>query len=213
MVKLIKADFHGEVIQFNGDGWFNATNAAKKFNKDLSNWMRMPSTIEYIKAFKSNSVQITELTKAKKGKYGGTWVHPKLGVLFARWCDVEFAIWCDEQIEKIIHGEPEKEDWKKLRHKAASSYIVMSEMLNDIRKDSGKETKPHHYSNEANLVNWALTGEFKSIDRESLPTSDLDLIAKLEVKNTILMARGVDRDARKEILLSMIPINHKRINK
>ena len=40
--------------------------------------------------------------KAKRGNAGGTWLHPKLAVAFARWCDIDFALWCDEQIEALI---------------------------------------------------------------------------------------------------------------
>ncbi len=29
------------------------------------------------------------------GTYG-TWLHPKLGVIFARWLTPHFAVWCDE---------------------------------------------------------------------------------------------------------------------
>ena len=35
---------------------------------------------------------------------GGTWLHPKLAIHFARWLDPKFAVWCDEQIEHIISG-------------------------------------------------------------------------------------------------------------
>lgn len=36
---------------------------------------------------------------------GGTWLHPKLGIAFARWLDPFFALWCDEQIESILRRE------------------------------------------------------------------------------------------------------------
>ena len=53
MVKLIKADFDGHVMQFNSDSWINATVAADAFGKDLSNWVRSPETIEYIQELNS----------------------------------------------------------------------------------------------------------------------------------------------------------------
>lgn len=203
MVKVIKAEFQGSIIQFNDSGWFNATEVAKKFNKDLSNWTRLPSTIEYSNALKSKYVNITYLTKTKRGNNGGTWVHPKLGVLFARWCDVNFSIWCDEQIEEIIHGKPESQDWRKLRHEAASSYKVMSDVLHDVRNDEGKDTKSFHYANEAKLVNWAITGEFKPLDRELLNQTELDALAKLETRNSVMIAKGASREDRKLILSAM----------
>lgn len=32
----------------------------------------------------------------------GTWLHPKLAIVFARWLDEEFAIWCDEMIAELL---------------------------------------------------------------------------------------------------------------
>lgn len=36
---------------------------------------------------------------------GGTWMHPKLAVPFARWLDATFAVWCDGKIAQIIRGQ------------------------------------------------------------------------------------------------------------
>lgn len=35
---------------------------------------------------------------------GGTWLHSKLAVVFARWLDVHFAVWCDQQIDALLRG-------------------------------------------------------------------------------------------------------------
>lgn len=48
------------------------------------------------------------LVRTKRGSPengGGTWMHPKLGVVFARWLSSDFAVWCDSQIEEIIRQE------------------------------------------------------------------------------------------------------------
>lgn len=94
-------------LQFREDGWFNMTKAAKAFGKDLSNFMRLPSTIEYCEAL-HRTLKITELTEAKSGRYhGGTWAHPKLCSFFARWLDTKFAVWCDTVIYDILRGNAE----------------------------------------------------------------------------------------------------------
>jgi KilA-N domain len=46
-----------------------------------------------------------QLVIVKKGSVengGGTWLHPKLAIDFARWLSPDFAVWCDLQIEKIL---------------------------------------------------------------------------------------------------------------
>ncbi|MBD1602249.1 KilA-N domain-containing protein [Pseudomonas typographi] len=36
---------------------------------------------------------------------GGTWLHPKLAVAFARWLNVDFAVWCDLHIDALLRGD------------------------------------------------------------------------------------------------------------
>lgn len=205
MVKLIKADFDGQVMQFNDAGWFNATVAADRFGKRPVNWLELPSTSSYMDAMASAlKVGKSDLLEIKKGRSGGTWLHPKMAVAFARWLSDDFAVWCDLQIEKIIHGERESIDWGMQRHASKSATKVRNEILQMVRSEQGKETKHYHYANEAKLINYALTGKFEPVDRDSLSGQDLDLLASLENRNSVLIGREVDRETRKEILLSMV---------
>lgn len=236
MTNLIKTDFHGDIMQFRDDGWFNATVAAAKFDKRPVDWLHLREAVEYISALaegkgncafleqfnKINNLEAasaasqakllrlakqTGFVKTKQGAFengGGTWLHPDLAVVFARWLDVRFAIWCDQQIKSIIYGQPEKTDWKRVRHQASVTYKVMSEMLEMKREEGGKKTEPYHYANEAKLVNWAMTGEFKPLDREALSMQQLDELATLEKLNALLIAQDVSRDERKQRLLSHV---------
>ena len=90
MVKLIKADFDGQVMQFNDSGMFNATVAAEAMGKRLDHWLSNKETQDYMSAL--NTRNLGDLIITKKGRNGGTWLHPKLAVAFARWCSVDFAI-------------------------------------------------------------------------------------------------------------------------
>jgi hypothetical protein len=90
-----------------------------------------------------------------------------------------------------------------LRHASKSTNKVANEILQMVRLEQGKETQAHHYANEAKLVNWALTGEFKSINRDELPLPELNLLASLENRNSVLLGRGVDYQPRKELLSAM----------
>jgi len=103
---LITREHNGHVFTFRGDGWFNMTKAAQAFGKDAFEFLRLPSTCEYIDAI-SKTGKIPELKEASRGRYGGTWAHPKLAVFFARWLDVKFSVWCDAVIEDILKGAAE----------------------------------------------------------------------------------------------------------
>lgn len=134
MTEIIKSEFNGSAIQFTDDGWFNATLAAARFDKEPTFWINQRETVEYLVALgkrAGNSCTVQELNKikgldsssaasrakllrlAKKTGFvraragnpetgGGTWLHPKLAVVFARWLDVDFAVWCDEQIDTLL---------------------------------------------------------------------------------------------------------------
>lgn len=240
MSKLIKADFHGDIMQFRNDGWFNATVAAAKFGREPSDWLCSKDSIEYICHLKSDMSDLesnsgilqefnkindldyskaatkakvlrlskqTGLVKTKQGAFeigGGTWLHPKLAVIFARWLNVNFAIWCDKQIDQIIRGKPEELDSKRARHQAAITFKTMCEMLQMMRDEDGKETHHYHYSNEARLVNFALFGSYDPVDRDTLDFPELDLLARTENKNLILIAKGLDYDTRKRALLEFV---------
>lgn len=195
-MNLLTRDYQGCAITYQDDGWFNATTAAAKWGKSPHDWLRLPATAEYLAALQIKYGKNPQL-KTKRGASGGTWLHPRLAVHFARWLDVNFAIWCDEQIDQILRG---KDDWRKLRHQSASTFKVANDILKLVREANGKATESHHYSNEARLVNWALTGEFKGVDRDALPADQLDLLAYLQERNAVLIGRDVSYDQRKPLL-------------
>jgi len=225
---IITRNYQDHAIGYNSEGWFNATQAASKFGKEPRDWLRLHETCDYIAAFarhhkiefnpvfadRKASVKVQggnsgfrpelksvpSLITVKRGapsSGGGTWLHPKLAVAFARWLDDDFAVWCDMQIDGIIRGTDDK---KKARHISAVSYKSMSTMLHDVRLIDNKDTQSHHYANEAKLINWAYCGEFKSLDRDIMSFTELDLIAFLEIRNMILIGRGVTYEQRKPML-------------
>ena len=199
---IISIDYNGLAVRFNELGWFNATEAAARFGKRPNDWLNLESTKEYLAALDDvpNTRNPGIYTLTRRGKNGGTWMSPDLAVPFARWLDVRFAIWCDRQIREILSGSHPHYDWKRARSEAASSFKVMNAVLQLRRQDKGKTTAFYHYSNEASLVNWALTGERKKLDRDSLTESDLELLAQLEERNAVLIGCGLDHKERKPIL-------------
>ena len=199
MKGLITSQYDGQELSFNEQGWFNATQAASKFNKSVHEWVRLPDTQKYLDALIRKYGKIPYL-KTKRGNNGGTWLHPKLAVRFAQWLDIDFALWCDEQIDHLLRGSHPIFDHRRLRHQAASTYKAVSAVLKLSREQLGKETKPHHYMNEARLINWAITGQFTGLDRDSLSYDELDLLAELEAQDLILIGSQCTYDQRKTAL-------------
>lgn len=121
---IIIREYEGLAVQFQSDVWFNATVVAKKFGKVPKDYLKVPRTTEYIMALaEQNSIgslilykQNQEVTKeiieqitnnfvlVRQGgpdTGGGTWMHPDLGIDFARWLNPHFAVWCDRQIKEL----------------------------------------------------------------------------------------------------------------
>ncbi|WP_150047416.1 KilA-N domain-containing protein [Methylomonas rhizoryzae] len=199
MNALVSLEYNGSPVELDQNGWFNATSAAAQYGKRPIDWLRLPETTRYLEALcRISEVRKSHFIKTCKGNSSrftqGTWLHPKLAVRFAQWLDIDFAVWCDEQIDALLRG---KDDWKQLRHEAAASQKVMNAVLLLQRQQQGKTTDAHHFSNEVRLINWALTGEFKPLDRDKLPAQELDLLAKLEERNTVLIGCGLTYDERK----------------
>jgi Rha family phage regulatory protein len=91
-------------------------------------------------------------------------------------------------------------DWQDYRKKVSAGYSMMTEALQEVRAEDGKQTMPYHYANEAKLVNWVLFGRFEGIDRNDLTQADLSLMEKVEARNAIWIARGRTYEQRKAAL-------------
>lgn len=209
---LLTLDYNGGGITANHEAWFNATEIAAMFGKRPVDWLRLPDTERYIAALckaeaqKQNKPEVrkSHLVKTIKGgndlSRQGTWLHPKLAVVFARWCDVDFAVWCDEQIAEIISGG---KAWQAERKESKIGFQVMAEVLQAKCEAEGKATESHHYSNEALLCNEALTGRRKALDRNSLDQKQLSMLVRLEARNAVLILADRPYQERKAVLFDM----------
>ena len=118
-------------VLFQSDAWINATQIAKQFGKKPETYLKTERTQEYVSALKNvlfpvalksatqqNQSVTSDIPNALKSVFeqnqlvkvqsgspetgGGTWLHPKLAIDFARWLSADFAVWCDFQIEKLL---------------------------------------------------------------------------------------------------------------
>lgn len=102
----IEREYEGLPVSFSVEGWINATEIAKRFGKKPVEWLRLPETASYLGALARHlKVGESHLYHTTKGRHGGTWLHPKLAVSFARWLDVDFSVWCDLRIDELLRGE------------------------------------------------------------------------------------------------------------
>ncbi|ARU04754.1 hypothetical protein CCO03_08750 [Comamonas serinivorans] len=154
MSNIVRFDFDGGLHSFDGNGWFNATEAAKRFKREAFEWLRLPATKSYMDAL-AKALEIEpgksrfELVKAQRGgRSPGTWLHPKLAVAFARWLSDDFGVWCDLQIDAIIRNS--------IR---AEGNVNLLPLL--LRQDAGAwelRFKPDYYEALAHITRTTYTG-------------------------------------------------------
>lgn len=199
--KIIPFDYQGQAVRFDGDGWLHATAIAERFGKEPHEWLRLPDTVSYLAAI-SKTGKFPELVRTKRGRYGGTWLHPKLAVVFARWLSVDFAVWCDEQIDALLRGE--QGNWQQARLQSAVGYRGLCDALAVACEERGTSPQRHHFINEARLINQVITGQFAGRDRDQLSAEELLLVSLIEIRDVLLIGQGKDFDARKKSLLRYI---------
>lgn len=81
------------------------------------------------------------------------------------------------------------------------SHSFMTDSLMLHRDLLGIETKPYHYANENLICNLALCGESRPIAESELDNYDARLLRKIRERNALLIQRGIDYDARKDLLI------------
>ena len=160
MNELAVREYLGNKIEFKtieGYVYANANQMANGFggSKKLENWKNSPNTKRYIEAL-TNSLKSRELNliDSREGKNGGTWIHEKLILNFARYLNVEFELWCDEQIATLLReGKVELQpkpmsiqqmmiitlqEQEKLANRVDS---IEDKVDNEIRVDNGEQRK------------------------------------------------------------------------
>jgi phage regulator Rha-like protein len=91
------------------------------------------------------------------------------------------------------------------RNKCAVA-TLMTDCLVDSRLAMGKETKPHHFSNEHSLCNWVLTGEYGEVDDSDLDRLELRRLTDIRRRNTMLIVKSATYAQRKVELREMFPL-------
>ncbi|MBE4946336.1 MULTISPECIES: Rha family transcriptional regulator [unclassified Enterobacter cloacae complex] len=108
------------------------------------------------------------------------------------------------------------------RNSARLEYKPMTDAIKHEREAQGKQIAPHHFSNEADLINRLALGmtaakfrvhhEIGKKDpiRDYLTPEQIHCITELQRANTVFISMGWDFEQRKEVLRGMFDRNHRK---
>lgn len=111
---------------------------------------------------------------------------------------------------------------KMARNTARLEYRPMTDAIKHEREAQGKEIKPYHFSNEADLINrialemtaakFRVYHDIPKGDpiRDYLTPQQIHCITELQRANTVFISMGWDFEQRKEVLKGMFDRNHKQ---
>lgn len=198
MRKIVSHEYEGASISFDIEGWMNASQAGGCVGKDPAEWLALDLTKKYIAGLaRRKGVASESLMVTRRGneRVRGLWLHPKLASKFARWMSIDFEIWFEDQMDLLISKDVVA--LEAAQRQAAVSYRSLCEALVITHQAKGKETKPHHYMNEARLINEVLTGQFRGRNRSQLTLPELEMITLMENRDVLLLGQGKDFTMRK----------------
>lgn len=200
------------------DMFFNATEIAKQFGKQVSDFLRLESTKEYINEIlqdsgtgnsrfknstKVENIHLENLVRITKGgKYQGTWLHKELAFEFFGWCSASFRRSMHKWTEQRLN---EEHLFQEHRLSLKTGFLPLTKAI----QHAHTESKSYHYSNECNLINRLVTGmdskQFKNLHgvqtvRDALTAAQVCLMDKLQAHNACLIELGFDYETRKEKL-------------
>lgn len=201
---IMQRNLHGvEIRQSSKDSFFNANdllnlyNASSAKEKSLDDYFVLKSTKSYMSAIQadilnthdSGELELPVIVRTKRGKYGGTWLHPYLFIDFAMWLSPEFKLTCVKWIyDKLI----------QVRNSAGDGFKRVNEAL--FLQDPNKTPAPFDYANEAKMINKIVFGDPKGGQRNTASEEQLSLLDKLQKADVKLIEENLDYYERYEKL-------------
>jgi KilA-N domain len=83
---------HITVNQRADDGYVEVTPACKAAGKQFSDYSRLESTSSLLEIeSRKTGISPNKLVISQKGRYGGTWVHPRIAINLGQWLSPEYA--------------------------------------------------------------------------------------------------------------------------
>lgn len=183
---------------------------------DPHDWLRLKQTIELVQELSDTGNPVTTI---RGGKVQGTYVCKELVYAYAMWISAKFNLLVIRTFDSLAAQELIRASY---RDSARLEYKPMTDAIKHERENQGKQIAPHHFSNEADLINRLALGmtsaKFrvhheigkKEAIRDYLTPEQIHCITDLQRANTVFISMGWDFEQRKEVLKGMFERNHRQ---
>lgn len=185
-------------IRIDKNGFICLTDMAKFFpRKRLNKWMELKSTKELILLTDTPDSGYRSIITKKGGIGQGTFSCEDLAIDFAMWLDPVFKL-------KVLRSYRQQgdfiQDWNRSRIASSLANKLITEAIEQVKEDP----KPHHYSNEAKMINKIVFGRHEKDIRDLASNNELELLNKLQSYNAAYIEIGIPYQERKETLTNFI---------
>lgn len=199
---IMSRDLNGVTVrQDSKNSFFNATDLINLYNrssgeqKRIQDYIDNKSTKDFLGAlaqdYNVNNANQRELDNgfviSKRGKNGGTWVHPYIFIDLAMWLSPKFKVTVIRWVyDNLI----------KLRNDAGDSFKEVNEALFNAYPNS----PPFAYANEARMINKIVFGDPNPGQRNNATEQELAELKSLQNADIKLIQQGLDYYERYEKL-------------
>lgn len=180
---------------FNANDLVQAYNLNKGEKKRIQDYLDNEATKRYMSALLQSELDInaekrnleTTVIMTRRGRNGGSWMHPFLFLDFAMWLNPEFKV----TVIKWLY-----DNLIALRIDAGDGFKEVNEAIFNRNPNS----LPHIYSNEAKMINKLVFGSPDRGQRNNATEEQLALLKLLQKVDIKLINEGSDLSNRYEKL-------------
>lgn len=188
----MERDLHGvKVRQSTKDSFFNANDLLTLFeinggkDKRIQSYFDLKGTQEYMSAIQADilnnsdscELELPHVYYSKRGRYGGTWMHPFLFIDFAMWLSPEFKLTCVKWIyDNLI----------KFRVDSGDSFKEVNNALCMFTEKATRQT----YRTEALMINSLVFGKAEGGKRNNANEEQLRKLSSLQKADVKLIQNG-----------------------
>lgn len=180
-------------------------------------WTRTVSYADLVKEL-TPEMAVDPVNVQKGGKTPGIYVCKELVYAYAMWISAKFHLHVIRTFDAVAAKEQIRVSY---RDTARLEYKPMTDAIKHEREALGKTIAPHHFSNEADLINRITLGmtsakfrvhneiDKKESIRDYLTAEQIHCITELQRANTVFISMGWEFEQRKEVLKGMFDRNHR----